>query len=252
METPIFVALSKQSGLLQELNTVANNLANVNTTGFRGSHRLFQEYLENTGTAGNRDRISFAQDIGEYYNLQQGKLHVTARSSDLAIEGEGYFKIGDVEGEYFTRKGSFQVNKDGLLVTEEGNPVLQANGASIKIPANHFFTIGEDGTVKSRNSDADGTKSVATEKVVGKVALVTFADQALLRQSGAGTYKTDQVPLPTKALIKQGMLESSNVDPILELTRMITLQRNFEMINKMVESEHSRQSSAHGRIGKTA
>ena len=246
METPIYVALSKQTGMLEEMSQVANNLANVSTTGFRGSHRLFQEYLEDTGKLAGRNRISFAQDMGDFHNLSQGRLVNTARLNDLALQGEGYFVIQAPSGTYYSRNGSFTLDPSGTLVSDDGYPLLQTDGRPIVVPANQPFAVGEDGAVTFFNQATN-----ASERL-GKIAIVKFADSQDLRQSGASNFLTDQPPIPSEATIKQGMLEQSNVEPVLEITHMIALQRSFEMINQLVQSEHDRLKQAIGKISQNA
>ena len=246
METPIYVALSKQTGMLEEMSQVANNLANVSTTGFRGSHRLFQEYLEDTGVGQGRNRISFAQDMGDYHNLAQGRLMNTSREADLALQGDGYFVIDAPSGKYYSRSGSFTLDPSGKLVTDDGYALLQANGSPITVPPNQSFSVGEDGSVTYFNRANSETVKL------GKIAIVKFADRQDLRQSGGSNFLTDQTPLPSEATIKQGMLEQSNVEPVLEITNMINLQRSFEMVNQLVQSEHDRLKQAISRINQKA
>ncbi|MDI9409638.1 MAG: flagellar basal-body rod protein FlgF [Candidatus Pacebacteria bacterium] len=246
METPIYVALSKQSGQLEEMAQVANNLSNVSTTGFRGSHRLFQEYLEDTGKGQNRNRISFVQDMGDYHNLSQGRLMNTSRSTDLALQGEGYFVIDAPSGKYYSRNGSFTIDPTGRLVNGDGNALLQADGRPITVPPNQAFTVGEDGSVSYFNQSTSETVKI------GRIAIVKFADGQDLRQSGGSNFLTDQTPLPSQATVKQGMLEQSNVEPVLEITNMISLQRSFEMVNQLVQSEHDRLKQAINKISRSA
>lgn len=242
METPVYIALSRQSALRRDLNTVANNIANASTTGYRAERTLFQEYLAKTGAPGNREKISFAQDIGGYHDTKEGPLTSTGRRLDVALRGDGYFVIGNPGQDMYTRKGEFHIDADRQLTTAEGYPVLSRTGQPIVIPANDGdVVITGDGTVRTNSGDQ------------GQLRLVRFADDQLLRRSGNGFYITDQTPLDsTNTKVAQGALEGSNVEPILEITRMVELSRDYQSTQKLVDSESERQRSALQRLVKTS
>lgn len=235
METPTYISISKQTGLMREMDSIANNLANVSTTGFRAKHKLFQEFLEKTGEPGKQDRLSFVQDIGDYRDMQLGKLQTTGRPYDVAIQGQGYFVIGAPSSNFYTRNGAFTIDDQNQLVTSEGFPVLQDSGSPVTIPAGHEIAIGNDGSITASQPGKSGTGTV-----VGKLALVTFDDDQALHDAGAAEYTTDQEPKPATGIVRQGMLESSNVEPVKELTHMIAVQRSYEMVNSLVKSEDER------------
>ncbi|MCX8505417.1 MAG: flagellar basal-body rod protein FlgF [Alphaproteobacteria bacterium] len=237
MKTPTYIAISKQTGMMREMDSIANNLANVSTTGFRSKHKLFQEYLEKTGKLGPQDRISFVQDVGDYRNNKFGKLQTTNRGFDLAIQGEGYFVLGSPSSNFYTRNGAFALDDKNQLVTSEGFPVLQEGDVPVVVPANSSISIGLDGSITATEIGSGN----ATSTTIGRLKLVKFDDDQALRDAGAAEYTTDQEPKPANGIIRQGMLESSNVEPITEITHMITVQRSYEMSSSLVKSEDSRE-----------
>ena len=236
MKTPTYIAISKQAGMMREMDTVANNLANVNTTGFRGKHKLFQEFLEKTGRNASQDRVSYVQDIGDYRNTKFGKLQTTNRAFDVAIQGEGYFVIGSPSSNFYTRNGAFALDDKNQLVTSEGFPVLQEGDTPVVVPANSAISIGFDGSITATEIGGN-----ATGTTIGRLKLVKFDDDQAMRDAGAAEYITDQEPKAANGIIRQGMLEASNVEPITEITHMITVQRSYEMSNNLVQSEDSRE-----------
>lgn len=248
METPIYIALSRQSGLSRELNTIANNIANASTNGFRGSHKLFQEYLERTGTPGNRDRLSFTQDIGDYRDLSEGKLQQTGNPLDIAIQGKGFFLIGNPADRLFTRTGTFHLDGNRQIVTSDGYPVLQDNGQPITVPNDTQITIAADGTVYSPTLE-NGVVSSGRTAPLGRIGMVQFADEQRMQDAGSGRFTTDQAPLPaTDARMIQGALETSNVQPVLEVTRMLEIMRKYELLGKLIDAENERQRAASTKI----
>lgn len=247
MKTPTYISISKQVALMREMETIANNIANVSTTGFRGKHKVFQEFLEKTGVDGKKDRLSFVQDIGDFRNLAAGKLEITNRPYDVAIQGEGYFVIGAPSSNYYTRNGAFTLDAESQLVTSEGFPVLQENGSPLVVPGGYQIGIGHDGTVTATQpgvSNGGGTQ-------IGKLNLVKFADDQALRDAGASEYITDQTPQPASGIVRQGMLESSNVQAVTEITHMISVQRSYEMVNNLVQSEDARDRNMINKLIKS-
>ncbi len=160
MKTPTYIALSRQTALSRQLNTVANNIANVSTDGYQAKHTLFQEYLAKTGEPGRRDRLSFTQDVGEYRDTTEGKIQTTGNPYNVAIHGDGFFVIGNPGQQFYTRAGNFHLDGNRQLVTADGYPVLQADGSPINIPQANISEPGKsdiviegDGTIYQASSD---------------------------------------------------------------------------------------------------
>lgn len=241
METPSYIALSRLSAMRKDIDIIANNVANVSTTGYRGERTIFQEYLQRTGKGTGRDNISMTQDIGMMRDTRPGPLQLTGNPLDLAINGNAWFVLGSPAQDYYTRTGTFQLNADRQIVSSEGYPLLGENGAPIVVPANtNQITI-------------DGTGQVATETgPVGRLQLVRFADQQAMRRGQGGLYATDQQPqaVVDEPIVVQGGVEGSNVQAVLEITRMMSLLRDYQSTQKLMESESDRMRSAITRITK--
>jgi flagellar basal-body rod protein FlgF len=238
MENSIYLALANQAVLRRELEFVAVNLANVNTTGYKASQPMFREFLRQAGA----DRpLSYVQDYGEYRDTRSGTLKSTNNPFDLAIKGPGYFAIQTPFGERYTRAGTFTLDKENRVVTQDGHALLGANNQGIVIPpgAAERVRIVADGTV------LNGVQVIAQVKVVG------FRDDNALSRSGDGLYVSQQAPAPApQAVVVQGALEESNVVAINQLTRMTELVRAFQSTSRVVETEHERQRDAIRRLGR--
>lgn len=229
MASSVYVALSRQAGLLKELSSVANNIANANTTGFKKQGALFTEYVVAAGQ-GNPS-ISMGRLGAHYTSFSQGGFSATGGALDLAIEGEGFFLVNASEGQRLTRAGNFLADATGRLVTAEGFPVLTEGGGEIVItPELSNLVIAEDGTIS-----ADGN-------AVGKIGIVTAPEISLLRR-GENLWEAREGTRPAeKAKVRQGFLEDSNVNPIEEIAHLINVQRNYEAGQKIFEQEDDRIS----------
>jgi flagellar basal-body rod protein FlgF len=240
METPTYIALSKQTAMQRDLNLVANNIANASTNGYRGEQMMFQEYLARTGTMGLREKISFAQDVGSVRDAKDGPLVETGNELDLALQGSGYMVLGNAGQELFARTGMFHLDATRTVVTSDGYPLLQENGRPLVLPPNtKRVIVSGDGVVSTEQGE------------VGRIRLVRFASEQAMRSAGGGTYSTDQAQLPaTETTVTQGALEGSNVQPVLEVTRMIQMNREYQMVQNMVDAENTRQRDTFNRIAK--
>jgi flagellar basal-body rod protein FlgF len=260
MKTPTYIALSRQTALTRELNTVANNIANVSTDGYRAKHTLFQEYLARTGEPGRRDRLSFTQDVGEYRDATEGKIQTTGNPFNVAIHGDGYFTIGNPAQQFYTRNGAFHLDGNRQLVTADGYPVLQADGSpivvpqpSISEPGKSEITIEGDGSVYVATS-SNGIVTSGKDTPLGKIALVRFNNDQVLRQAGSGFYATDATPIPVDTAqsldtrMVQGAIESSNVEPVLEMTKMMSILRDYQSLQNLADAENERQRNANAKI----
>ena len=236
MENTSYIALSRQMSLRTEMNIVANNIANANTPAYKAEKVVFQEFLDRTK---DREKLSFVQDIGLARDVREGPMSATGNSLDVAISGDGYFVIETPLGDRYTRHGRFQMDATGQLVNSEGDP-LKSNGAPLVIPnGTREITIASDGTVS------------ADEFAVGKISIVKFEDEFALKKGANGLYTTEQEPEEiTKPQLVQGMLEDSNVEPILELTRMIMVQREYQSVQKFIKAENDRMKKAIERLSR--
>ncbi len=241
MGNSIYINLSRQSGLLKEMNVIANNIANVSTTGFRRQGALFSEYVlqagqnSNVQTTHSNQSISMGRLGGHFDDFSNGGIERTGGTFDLAIDGEGFFRIATLAGERLTRAGRFMTDRDGGLITADGHKVLDEAGAVIQIPQDAgLIAISGDGSISAEGQP------------LGKIGVVTAPAQFLSRTGGnlwqlrAG----GQFELRENPKIMQGFLEGSNVNPIIEVARIIEVQRAYEAGQKLLEIEDE-------RIGKT-
>ena len=240
MQTATYVALANQTVLGRTMDVIANNLANMSTTAFKNESPLFQEYLEPGPTPGQT--ISYVRDAGVVRDLRQGDLATTGNALDVGIDGNGYFQVNTVDGPRFTRNGRFQLDSGRNLVTAQGYQVLNPTGQPITIPQGATsISIGADG-------------SVATETgPVGKIALSSFNNSQDLVPAGNGLYATSATPTPdTVSTMHQGTIESSNVQPIIEMTQMLDVQRAYASAQNIIEGEDNRLKNAIDKLSKSS
>lgn len=236
MDTTAYVALSRQVALQRQMTEVATNIANAATSGYKAEHTLFETVLQR---AGPPRRVAFVQDVGLVRDLRDGPLVATGNPLDLAISGAGYFSVATPNGPRFTRGGHFELDARGELVTADGHPVLDEGGAPIAVPpGERRITVTPEGIV------------AAGRAVVGRLGIVSFADEQALRREGAGLYATDEAPQPVAwPNVVQGRIEGSNVQPVVEMTRMIETTRAFEGTQRLVEAHHELERRAIERLG---
>lgn len=228
MDNAIYATLTRQSGLLAEMQAVANNIANTATTGYRGEGVVFSEYIRNLG--GDAPSLSMAAARVRETSMAQGALTATGGGFDLAIEGDGFFMVETPDGPRLTRSGSFTPNANGDLVTAEGYLLLDAGGAPVFVPTGAGqVAIGDDGTIS------------AAGVPVGQVGLFLPENPAdLLREDGV-RFRTEGEVLPAlDARMRQGFLEESNVDAVLQIARMIEVQRAYELGQSFMDREDER------------
>ncbi len=227
MDNPGYVALTRQSGLLREIQVIAHNIANASTTGFRREGLIFSEYVR--GLAGQEAPLSMAAANARQTVLTQGGLTRTGGQLDLAIEGPGFFRIATDQGERLTRAGHFALNAEGEIVNPDGFRLLDDGGAPIQVPPGTALAVARDGTLS-----ADGVP-------VGRLGLVAPQDPADLRRAaGVLLEATGPVEPVEGAVLLQGFLEDSNVSPIAEMARMIAVQRAYEAGQAFLDREDQR------------
>jgi flagellar basal-body rod protein FlgF len=241
MNNALYVGLSRQIVLQREMDIVANNMANADTTGFK-----VESLMQKTNPAGpatNDHRpVKFVADDGVLRNFGQGGLRRTDAPLDLALDGQGFFQISTPQGLRYTRDGRFRLDDNGKMVTESGRPVTDESGGEISIdPEKGPITIAPDGTITQG------------DERVGKLAVMDFPALATLEKTGDNLYRntSNQQPQPaTDTKVRQGMLESANVQPILEIARMIEISRAYEQMARMMDSEAELSKSAVQRMGR--
>jgi flagellar basal-body rod protein FlgF len=226
MDSIGYAALTRQSGLLREMATVANNIANMSTGGYRRESLVFAEHV--AALEPGEPSLSQGAAVARMTDTRQGPLTQTGAPFDLAIEGEGYFLVDTPQGRALTRAGSFTPDATGNVVTPDGHALLDAGGSPVFAPQGAAVAIGADGTVS-----ADGIP-------IGQIGLWQPTDPRKMVR-GAGTlFRTEDVQPAEGGRIFQGFLEGSNVDPVAEIARMIEVQRGYELGQRFLDREDER------------
>ncbi len=228
MDNASYTALTRQSGLMQEMRAIANNIANASTTGFKAEGIMFAEHVKSLGPGANS--LSMATAAVRDTVQSQGGLSQTGGTFDLAIEGDGFFLIEAPGGQRLTRAGVFQPNENGDLVTPDGYQVLDAGGAPVFVPQG----VGRIGI------SPDGTMS-ANGQPIGQIGLVRPIDpNQMIRDSGVTFDARGGFESAPDGRMMQGFLEESNVNPILQIGRMIEVQRAYELGQSFLDKEDER------------
>jgi flagellar basal-body rod protein FlgF len=224
MESGYYAACTALVARTQALDTIANNLANVSTAGFRAERNVFSSVL---ATAGNPPGSSLNQAINRYGVLSgtaidqsQGAMQKTGNELDLGIEGPGYFVVQTADGPMYTRNGAFQVSSKGQLVTASGDAVMGDQGVITMSPGP--VSISPDGTISSNGA------------VAGKIRVVQFSPDTQLTSMGNTYYSAppNTAAPATDSAVRQGMLESSNVNPVEGMVELVNAQRTAEMMQR--------------------
>lgn len=215
MDNSAYIALSRQLALFRDMDITANNIANANTTGYSAEHLEFNSYLTKDVNYGNRNDMAFADNIDSYRNTLPGPIKTTGNDLDVAIQGNGYFQVETPLGMRYTRAGNFRLASDGTLITEDGYPVLNSSGQHITFPDNtRDIKIGEAGNLKVNGEDFD------------TIGMFEFDDEQVLQRLNGRLFKSDVSGRPAQnARMLQRSLESSNVQPVIELTHMMQISR---------------------------
>jgi len=231
MDVTSYTTLGRQAGLLREMDVIANNIANLGTTGFRREGLVFSESIQRM-EAGDPS-LSMANASARSFDRAQGPLTQTNGSFDFAIEGDGFFLLQAPEGQALTRAGSFTPNQDGELVAPDGAFLLDAGGAPIFVPPDAAaVSLASGGTLS-----ADGIP-------IAQVGLYLPADPVSLSRAEGTRFASDGDVLPADdAVVLQGFLEGSNVDPVAEIARMIEVQRSYELGQSFLDTEDERLRS---------
>jgi flagellar basal-body rod protein FlgF/flagellar basal-body rod protein FlgG len=225
-----YSALSGAIAKEQAMGNIASNLANVSTTGFKKDRISFEAILRGTQQSTDAGGINFARIRKIGTDFSQGGMQPTGRSLDVAIEGEGFFKVEKNNEFFYTRSGRLMVNENGMLTTDEGFAVLGAANEPLQIDT----TAGKDIVIADT-----GDISVNGAPAGGRIQVFTVSDPTKLSKTGSSLYKledgeTDQAEETYQVV--QGNLETSNVNMMEEMVAMIATQRSFEAHHKVMES----------------
>ena len=241
MDNTVFVGLSRQMTLRRELDIVANNIANADTAGFKVESLM-------TGTEQRSPakddqlphKVRFVLDHGVARDFNQGSLRRTDNEFDVAVEGDAFLTVQTAGGERYTRDGRLRMDPQGRLVTQTGDPVMGEGGEITLRLGEGPPTIAPDGTV------SQGANRI------GRLRLVRFDNLSALSKEGEGRFLADGVaanPAPD-ARLRQGMLETSNAQPVLEIVRLIELSRSYERVTRMMDNTQDLSRRAVERLGR--
>ncbi|MDZ4093322.1 MAG: flagellar hook-basal body complex protein [Paracoccaceae bacterium] len=227
MDAAGYTTLARQSGLMREMQVVANNIANASTTGFRREGVIFSEFVSRLDDAPS---LSMARASARNIDLSQAGINQTGGTFDFAIQGEGFFLIETPQGERLTRAGSFTPSAEGELVNPDGYRLLDQGGAPVFIPPD----VGEVALAQ------DGTLS-AKGQPLAQIGIWMPADRNGLRHQGGTLFASEGALVPVEDVkILQGHVEESNVNPISEIARMIEVQRAYELGQTFLDREDAR------------
>jgi len=236
MENIAYIGLSHQNAIKTQMNVTANNIANMTTPGFKSQGLLFQEYVTTTG---KNEKVSQVIDYGTYRRTEQGVLTSTNNQLDMALQGDGFFTVQTPAGPRYTRAGNFTLNSQNQIVNPSGYPLLNDVNAPIEIPVgNTKITITSNGSISTESGE------------IAKIKLAKFENEQELTASGNNLYnaKNLTILIAEDVQVKQGMIEGSNVQPILEMNKMIEALRQYQSVQKMLQTDHERQRSTIGKL----
>lgn len=245
MENVLLIALSRQTALRREMDVIANNVANVNTNGFKRRISESREFQMPVASAdsfrrGEDRRISFVVDKGTPLDLSGGTLEPTNNPMDVAISGEGFFVVQTPQGERYTRNGALMLNPNGELVNSDGYPLQGEQGGFQFSSQDGPISIAGDGTIATNN----GTR--------GRLRVVRFANPQSLENTGANLFTSRQPAEPvTQARVQAGFVERSNVKPVIEISRMIEVNRAYQSVANLMSRTDETRRTAIQRLGET-
>jgi len=245
VENAAYIGLSRQMTLRRELDIVANNIANANTTGFKVEQLLVGTEV---GARARNDMVkpsaSFVLDNGVGRDFGQGALQQTGRDLDFGIEGEGaFFTVNDGTADTYTRDGAFTLDPEGRLTTKQGQAVLGGGAEIVLDPALGAPSVGADGTITQNG------------QVTGRLSVVRFDTLGVLEKGGDSLYRNKSNAQPIEAAdaqVHQGSLESSNVNPLIEITNLVEISRAYESVSRMIDNTNDLSRRAVERLGKAA
>jgi len=247
MDNSTYVSLSRTSVLMRELDMAANNIANANTAGFKGERMAFEAYMIRAGD----HETDFVLDAGSFLDEKQGAISYTGNTLDVALQGTGWFSYKTAEGQVaYGRDGQFNIDTQGNLVTLNGDHVLDDGGGLINFPPDtaNIAVISADGTI---SAEGNGT--------IAKIGVFTIPNLQSFERIGAGRFippsENDgkaEVIADTSTQVVQGAIEGSNVQPVLEMTRLISIQRAYEQSIKLMDGEDDLRRKTLQRIGRPA
>ena len=260
MHESIYIAASAGLKQSRKMEMIAQNLANVNNTGYKKDGLVFKEMMppfppdsENEGAKNvlltaekSNKNVSYVGITDSYTDFSTGAMKNTGGTLDLALDGEGFFKVQTPNGPRYTRNGNFRKNINNQVVTQDGNSVLDRNDQPVVIDAPGSITIDGGGNISAGNG--------LSNTQVGNIKLVRFENEKSLEKVGDGLYRQIESEENELEVIEtkmhQGFLENSNVTTVEEMTEMISTVRMFETYQKMIQSIDSMDDQSVNTIGR--
>jgi len=242
MDNALLISLSHQIASYRSMDVIANNLANVSTPAFQREEPTFQEYVTRVPPAEGQSgmqSLSFVQDAGVVRDISEGRMEHTGAQFDFAIHGKGFFTVQTPNGERYTRAGHFTLNDSGQLVTSNGDAV-QGDGGPITItPDDGEVHIAQDGTVSGKNGQ------------IGRIRVVDFQNPRALLKEGATLYNANgQSPVSADSFqLQTGMIETSNVEPVIEISHMIEVMRAYQATATLTQTQEDLMRQAIDKLG---
>ena len=251
MDNAIYVGLSRQLTLQRQLDVAANNLANVDTAGFKVEHLSVQTdpiAAPGLSTGLGRDPIKYVLDAGSTRDFSQGSTEQTGATFDLAIEGDGFFSVQTANGVRYTRDGRFGTDSQNQIIDQTGEPVLDAGGSPITVdPTLSTPVIGKDGAI------TQASRGGAVNKI-GRIGVTRFAAKGALVKEGDNQFAdpTGQAGATTApdATVRQGYVEKSNVNSVAEVTSLIDITRAYERVQNLIMGAQDLSAKAVDGLGR--
>jgi flagellar basal-body rod protein FlgF len=243
VDNTFLVGLSQQMAANRAMEVIANNLANLGTPAFKRESVQFEQYVvplpASEAEGGGTVDVSFVLDRGVLRDLTAGRMEQTGSLLDMSIDGNGYFAVQTPDGERYTRNGHFRLDEQGQVVTEEGYTVLSDGGPITLQPQDGDLRVGPDGALST------------DLQLLGKLRVVTFADERALKKSGGSLYDAAGVPATaaTNTRVRQGLIEKSNVEPVIEISKMIEVMRAYQASSDLTKSGEDLLKQAIQKIG---
>jgi flagellar basal-body rod protein FlgF len=237
MENTGYVALSYATGLERKMDIISNNIANIDTNGFKSDHMMFHEYVVNSQ---KQPPLSMVEDYGNYRNLNPGPIQHTGNPLDVALNGNGFLAVSTPNGEKYTRNGAMSVNSQGQLINSNGDLMADTGGSAITIPQDAGnISISDNGTITTNLGQA------------GRLKIARFSQPQQMTPIGNNLFETKESAVEDDTTtVHQGALEGSNVNAVMEMTNMIDVMRKYESVAQILQNEHTSQMSMIDRLAK--
>ncbi|MEM1380805.1 MAG: flagellar basal-body rod protein FlgF [Pseudomonadota bacterium] len=249
MDTSLYVNLSYQSSLQRRLELIANNIANVNTAGFKGERVMFDDVTHKSAGAAGTASVSFVIDRASYTDFNTGSITQTGNQFDVAVVGEGFLSVETPNGIRYTRDGRMNVSPNGVLVNLDGSPVLGRAGEQIQIPEQAIsVAISQSGTISVQ---LEGEPQPID---IGTIGIFEFDEPQRLEREESGRFNAEDTFAVNKqdGQIQQFAIESSNINPIKEIIKLMELSRAYTQVSKSSSDIHDQKKDSIGRLSKNS